>query len=1015
MNNHSEANPLINSYSPRILAVYAIIFFLIIIFLTAFLIVPRINRIFEAQNSEDIQVSLAREAKLFTNFVEGKKNILRDLAQFPSLVNAAMLSDSSSPALLDLVENIVIGGERGKLVLQNVAGGIVIQTTADLRGSYTEKEVWIENLLEGVAPYHFQLLDQMDNKFTYKISAPVKYNNLVEGILSAEITTPLDEVFISQTFDHHIAFKLIQGDVTVATKSEHIETIDEHSLALNTSDITIVYITDKAVLRQKEISLRNAILAVLFVGLAASFLLLAVYGYHIKSHDKNTGKRKYIFDHTYIIPAVVAAIGVTTSLTAYSVAHNIQQRSFEEERVAIGSDLTRHIKEEFKTKLGILESVAAFYNASNLIDRHEFEIYASNFTKKYSRIQALSWIPNVSFDARSAYIKQANNDGIDNFSLKEIGVDNRLKKAGAREQYFPIYYVEPMLGNEKVIGFDLASSKKRLAALSKAASSGSQVATVPLDLVEETETTTGILVFYPVYRKERVETPTARGSLDVTRGFVQIVLKAEKLLEDSIQIDKGILSAHVLDVTDADNPLNIYGDEIPHEKISYSRTFEVATRIWRIDLSTTTVENYAQWTPWLILASGLIFSTFVTTSLTHLIRRRIVVEKIVEERTADLRMFSSIAANSNDIFIVTDAIKPDCENDGPDILYVNDAFTRQTGYTKEEALGKSALILQGANTDQEQMDLIRDTLSRGEAYQGEMVNYTKDKNEYWIDVNISPLRNDEGVIVQYAQIQRNITDRIHYRNERERFIDKLTDSNEELARFAFVCSHDLQEPLRMIRSFSEKLQSHISSELIDDEKGQKYFHYITEGASRAQSLIADILTYSSIDSDTQLLEAIDGNVLLADIQNIMSEALQTHGGTITYDDLPILQGNKTQLYQLFQNLINNAMKYRDVNTVPEVHIAASDLDSHWQFSIIDNGIGIEQRHLGKIFDVFQRLHRRNKYAGTGVGLSICKKVVERHGGKLWVESELNVGSTFHFTILKPSNQELTNEEQPAAR
>jgi len=236
--------------------------------------------------------------------------------------------------------------------------------------------------------------------------------------------------------------------------------------------------------------------------------------------------------------------------------------------------------------------------------------------------------------------------------------------------------------------------------------------------------------------------------------------------------------------------------------------------------------------------------------------------------------------------------------------------------------------------------------------------------------------------------------------ELSKTVDQLADSNEELERFAFVCSHDLQEPLRMIRSFSEKLQVHIGDDLEGDEKGKKYFRFITDGAERAQDLITDILAYSSINSNTQALETFESQSLIDVIQANMAANLEASGGRITHDVMPELTGNKTQLMQLFQNLINNGLKYQAPGTAPHVHVGIEDNGLYWEFSVKDNGIGMQEKHLGKIFDVFQRLHRKNQYAGTGVGLSICKKVVERHGGAIWVESEIGVGSVFHFTILK---------------
>lgn len=236
--------------------------------------------------------------------------------------------------------------------------------------------------------------------------------------------------------------------------------------------------------------------------------------------------------------------------------------------------------------------------------------------------------------------------------------------------------------------------------------------------------------------------------------------------------------------------------------------------------------------------------------------------------------------------------------------------------------------------------------------------------------------------------------------ERENLIERLVASNEELERFAYVCSHDLQEPLRMIRSFSSRLEEHLGEKLDGDELGQKYFHFVTDGAKRAQALISDVLTYSSLSSDTLSCDEINTAELVELIAASIRENSQDRAVDIKLEELPSISGNKTQIYQLFQNLMNNAVKFQPRGSLPVVQIGALKQGEIYQFYIKDNGIGIDPRHQRKIFDVFKRLHRRDHYPGTGVGLSICKKIVERHGGNIWVESEKGEGATFYFTLLK---------------
>jgi PAS domain S-box-containing protein len=334
----------------------------------------------------------------------------------------------------------------------------------------------------------------------------------------------------------------------------------------------------------------------------------------------------------------------------------------------------------------------------------------------------------------------------------------------------------------------------------------------------------------------------------------------------------------------------------------------------------------------------------------------------------------------------------------------NQAAQKIFGYSPEEVIGVNIKILMPEPYHGEHdgyLQSYRDTgvkkiIGIGRYVQGKR----KDGTIFPIELSVSEMYF--GSTRKFSGIIRDVSARVEQEEEREKLIDKLTDSNEELERFAFVCSHDLQEPLRMVRSFSEKLQDHIADSLEHDVKGKKYFNFVIDGAARAQTLITDILTYSSISTDTHMLERVSIEQIITIIKSNMLDTAERTTGSITFDPLPYLQGNKTQLFQLFQNLINNGLKYQRPDVEPHVHISVEDSGQHWTFSIKDNGIGMEKRHLKKIFEVFQRLHRRSQYAGTGVGLSICKKVTERHGGIIWVESEKGVGSTFYVKLLKPT-------------
>jgi signal transduction histidine kinase len=224
---------------------------------------------------------------------------------------------------------------------------------------------------------------------------------------------------------------------------------------------------------------------------------------------------------------------------------------------------------------------------------------------------------------------------------------------------------------------------------------------------------------------------------------------------------------------------------------------------------------------------------------------------------------------------------------------------------------------------------------------------------------------------------------------------ELKRSNEDLEQFAYVASHDLQEPLRMIQNYLQLLRRRYQDRL--DTNADEFITFALDGGKRMQQLIHDLLTYSRVDTHGKEFVPTDLEAVMANALANLKVAIDEAGATITHDPLPTLRGDEVQLTQLFQNLIGNAVKFRG-EAPPKVHVAAQRADKEWEFSVCDNGIGIAEQDFQRIFVVFQRLHSREKYPGTGIGLSVCKKIVERHGGRIWVESRLGKGTVFYFTL-----------------
>jgi light-regulated signal transduction histidine kinase (bacteriophytochrome) len=272
------------------------------------------------------------------------------------------------------------------------------------------------------------------------------------------------------------------------------------------------------------------------------------------------------------------------------------------------------------------------------------------------------------------------------------------------------------------------------------------------------------------------------------------------------------------------------------------------------------------------------------------------------------------------------------------------------------------------------------------------------KKVFPVEISGNSIRDAEGNPIGFVAITKDITERKNAEKERETLIGELKRSNEELQQFAYIASHDLQEPLRTISSFTQLLSRRYKGQL--DKDADEFIEFIVDGTNRMQAMIKDLLQYSRVQTRGEEFK-------LTDVENALNQALfnlkvtiEENNAEITHDKLPTVIADEKQLIQLFQNLISNAIKFRKPDEPPKIHISSRKDDENMEYilGVSDNGIGMEQQYAGRIFELFQRLHTRDEYKGTGIGLAVAKKIVERHGGRIWVESELGKGSTFYFTL-----------------
>ena len=265
----------------------------------------------------------------------------------------------------------------------------------------------------------------------------------------------------------------------------------------------------------------------------------------------------------------------------------------------------------------------------------------------------------------------------------------------------------------------------------------------------------------------------------------------------------------------------------------------------------------------------------------------------------------------------------------------------------------------------------------------------------FVEVRAAPVLDETGEVSYIVEACRDVSERKRAEETLRQTAEELARSNKDLQQFASVASHDLQEPLRTVRGFVQLLQQKYADRL--DAEADQFIGFAVDGVKRMDTLIQDLLTYARVGSRRLERAPTDAAAALQHAMDNLSTSIQETAAEITCGELPTVRADGTQLVQLFQNLIGNALKFRGA-APPKIHVDASRQEDHWLFSVCDNGIGITPDFRDRIFLIFERLHTRTRYPGTGIGLPICKRIVDRHGGRIWVESEPGQGATFRFTL-----------------
>jgi len=323
------------------------------------------------------------------------------------------------------------------------------------------------------------------------------------------------------------------------------------------------------------------------------------------------------------------------------------------------------------------------------------------------------------------------------------------------------------------------------------------------------------------------------------------------------------------------------------------------------------------------------------------------------------------------------------------VLTLNETAARRLNMEVKDAIGRHVSEIFPAEVASNRMKHINKLVETREP-----VRFQDKRDNLYFDLSMFPIFNQDGKVEMLAAFAYDITEHKLAEMQILKQKDELERSNQELEQFAYVASHDLQEPLRKIASFITLLERRYKGNL--DENADRYIHYVVDGATRMQGLINDLLTYSRVGKQYSETTVVDCNHVLSQVMRDLEQVIKDNDAQIVFGEMPKLWANSVQLRQLFSNLLSNAIKFKGPNA-PEIHINALQQDNKYVFSFRDNGIGIEPEYKERIFQMFQRLHTKEEYPGTGIGLAVCKKIVELNGGRIWFESENGTGTVFHFS------------------
>jgi PAS domain S-box-containing protein len=690
---------------------------------------------------------------------------------------------------------------------------------------------------------------------------------------------------------------------------------------------------------------------------------------------KITNRRKL----QVIIPTIIAFVLLELSYTAVK---RWEYKLYTEEYTYKVQTIANALEEDIYHYSRALYSLRSLFASSDLVEKDEFNSFTNDLFLQVPELHSFLWV-EIPADH------------------KQIQPDEFKKQDTYEQKYiYPIKYLEPT--NIKEFAEEKALPLPEIRGAIKEELDNNYMLIAPIELSnsgfnkEEIDRESEIYLKFilPVFDQEKT---------NEIRGYLISHLSTEKFLEQFLRE----LRAHGLNgsviIQNETIQKELYKDRRYDEINGYE--FSAQLEFFGVQLMIETKHPYyyyseVNYTLWMILVVGLIFISIVTAFLLILTGRLSEIEELVLIRTHEERKLAyfldSVLENIPNMVFVKDA---------KDLRFThfNKAGEILLGKNKEEMIGKTDYDF----FPKEQADFFvkndREVLKSKTMLDIPEEPITDRNNEQrWLHTKKVPLFNEEGEPIYLLGVSEDISEQKKFNEEREYILKELERSNKDLESFAYVASHDMQEPIRMIKSFTGILKEQYFSQF--DKKGQEYIEIIHSSSNSLKELVTDLLDYSRVGKDSESQQECDVNEL---IEEVLSNILPENSDrkiNIDYNNLPILYVHKVNFSRVLSNLLTNSIKYSKQDEDLEISIQATQKTGKWEFKISDNGIGIKPEYHKKIFEPFKRLHNTKEYSGTGMGLAICKRIIESYNGKIWVENNPEGGTVFVFTLPIKENE-----------